>query len=44
LAEIQRGFENHIIYMARKKEDIKALDYETMQAWKRLQSHVIHKS
>ncbi len=42
LARIQRGFENQYnLYGKLKREDIKALDYETMQAWKRLQRHLI---
>jgi hypothetical protein len=35
LEKIQRGFENqYIVYGKLKKEDFKALDYETLQAWK----------
>ena len=42
LERIQRGFENqYYLYGKLKKEDIKAIDYETMQAWKRLQRFVI---
>ncbi len=42
LDKIQRGFENQYnLYSKLKREDIKALDYETMQAWKRLQRFVI---
>ena len=42
LARIQRGFENQYnLYGKLKREDIKAIDYETMQAWKRLQRHII---
>jgi len=42
LEKIQRGFESQYnLYGKLKKEDIKALDYETMQAWKRLQRHII---
>src|SRR6478609_1086106 len=42
LERIQRGFENQYQrYGKLKKEDIKAIDYETMQTWKRLQRHVI---
>ena len=42
LAKIQRGFENQYqLYGKLKKEDIKALDYETLQVWKRLRRHVI---
>src|SRR3954447_15281330 len=42
LARIQRGFENQYnVYDKLKREDIQTLDYETLQAWKRLQSHVI---
>ena len=42
LDRIQRGFEyQYQIYGKLKKEDIKVIDYETLQAWKRLQKHVI---
>jgi hypothetical protein len=42
LEKVQRGFESQYnLYGKLKKEDIKALDYETMQAWKRLQRHII---
>ena len=42
LEKIQRGFESQYnLYGKLKKEDIKALDYETMQAWKRVQRHII---
>ena len=42
LDRIQRGFEyQYQIYGKLKKEDIKDIDYETLQAWKRLQKHVI---
>jgi hypothetical protein len=42
LERIQRGFEYQFkLYGKLKKEDIKSLDYETMQAWKRIQRHVI---
>jgi hypothetical protein len=42
LARIQRGFENQYhLYGKLKQEDIKAIDYETMQACKRLQRHII---
>ena len=42
LEKIQRGFENQYnLYGKLKKEDIKALDYETLQTWKRLQRHII---
>jgi hypothetical protein len=42
LARIQRGFENQYnLYGKLKREDIKTVDYETMQAWKRLQRHLI---
>jgi len=45
LARIQRGFERQYdLYGNLKRENIKAIDCETMQAWKRLQSHVISKS
>jgi hypothetical protein len=42
LERIQRGFEHQFrMYGKLKRDDIKALDYETLQAWKRLQKHVI---
>jgi hypothetical protein len=42
LDRIQRGFERQYSqYGNLKKDDIKSLDYETMQAWKRLQKHII---
>ena len=42
LDRIQRGFERQYRqYGNLKKDDIKSLDYETMQAWKRLQKHII---
>ena len=42
LDRIQRGFENQYnLYGKLRREDIKALDYETMQAWKTLQIHII---
>src|SRR3954453_9921477 len=45
LERIQRGFENQYhLYGKLKGENIQTLDYETRQAWKRLQSHVIPKS
>src|SRR3954447_6139615 len=45
LARIQRGLENQYnLYGKLKRENIQTLDYETSQAWKRLQSHVIPKS
>jgi len=35
------GFENQYnLYGKLKREDIKAVDYETMQAWKRLKRHI----
>ena len=41
LEKVQRGFENQYdLYGKLKREDIKALDYETLQAWKRLQRHI----
>jgi hypothetical protein len=41
LARIQRGFEyQYDAYGRIEKEDIGALDYDTMQAWKRLQKHL----
>ena len=45
LDKIQRRFENQYnLYGKLKKEDIKAVDYDTLQAWKRLQRHVITES
>jgi len=42
LARIQRGFENQCyLYGKLKREDIKAIDYETLQAWKRLRRYAI---
>ena len=42
LDRIQRGFEHQFNrYGKLKKEDIKSLDYETLQAWKRMQRHII---
>src|SRR3954449_4803516 len=42
LARIQRGFENQYnLYGKLKAEEIKALDYETLQAYKRFQRHII---
>jgi hypothetical protein len=41
LERIQRGFKNRYnLYGKLKQEDIKALDYETLQIWKRLQRHI----
>ena len=42
LDRIQRGFERQYNqYGKLKKEDIGSLDYETLQAWKRIQRHAI---
>jgi len=42
LEKVQRGFENqYCLYGKLKKEDIKALDYDTLQAWKRVRRYVI---
>jgi hypothetical protein len=42
LARIQRGFESQYqLYGKLKKEEIKALDYETLQARKRLKRYII---
>jgi hypothetical protein len=42
LARIQRGFERQYNqYGKLKKDEIKALDYETLQAWNRIQRHII---
>ncbi len=41
LARIHRGFEyQYNAYGRIKKENVGALDYNTMQAWKRLQKHI----
>jgi hypothetical protein len=41
LSRVQRGFEyQYDAYGRIKKENIGALDYDTMQAWKRLQKHI----
>ncbi len=41
LARIQRGFEcQYNAYGKIKKEDVGALDYNILQAWKRLQKHI----
>lgn len=45
LEKIQRGFEcQPKLYGKLKKEDINAIDYDTLQAWKRMQRHVISES
>src|SRR3954469_21698814 len=42
LERIQRGFERQYnLYGKLKAEEIKALDYETLQTCKRLQRHII---
>ena len=42
LERIQIGFEcQYNQYGKLKKEDISSLDYDTLQAWKRIQRHVI---
>jgi hypothetical protein len=42
LERFQRGFEyQYKAYGKLKKEDIGALDYETLQVWKRLQRYII---
>lgn len=42
LESIQRGFEHKYNQYGRLKKDyISSLDYETQQAWKRIQRHVI---
>ncbi len=42
LDRVQRGFEyQYNAYGRIKEEDIHALDHNTLQAWKRLQRHVI---
>lgn len=41
LARIQRGFEYHFKqYSKLKKEGIKAIDYETLQIWKKLKRRI----
>jgi hypothetical protein len=41
LSRVQRGFEyQYDAYGRIEKENIGALDYDTMQAWKRLQKHI----
>jgi len=43
IEKIQRGFENQYqLYGKLKREDVKAIDYETIQAWKRIQRHIIY--
>ena len=45
LEKVQQGFENQYnLFDKLKQEEITALDYETMQAWKRFQRHIIHLS
>ena len=45
LARIQRGFENQYnAYVKLKRENIQISDYETLQACKRMQGHVIYES
>jgi hypothetical protein len=45
LERIQKGFERQYNQYGRlKRDDIKSLDYETLQAWKRIQRHVISES
>jgi hypothetical protein len=42
LEKVQMGFENQYnAYGKLKKEDTKAIDYETLQACKRMQRHII---
>ena len=42
---IQRGFENQYnAYVKLKRENIQISDYETLQACKRMQGHVIYES
>jgi hypothetical protein len=42
---IQRGFEQQYNqYVKLKKENISSLDYDTLQAWKRIQRHIISES
>jgi len=42
LENLQRGFKNQYdLYGKLNRNDIKALDYDTLQAWKRLQRHVV---
>jgi hypothetical protein len=45
LEKIQRGFEHQFKqYGKLKKEDISSLDYDTLQAWKRIQRQVMSES
>ena len=42
LDRIQRGFEyQYKLYGKLKREDIGSIDHDTLQAWKRIQRHVI---
>ncbi len=44
LERIQTAFERQYkIYGKLKRADIRAVDYETLQAWKRIQKHIITK-
>ena len=44
LERIQTGFERQYrSYGKLKREDINALDYETLEAWKRIQKRIITK-
>ena len=42
LQRLQTGFEiQYNRYGKLKREDIRAVDYETLQAWKKIQKHII---
>ncbi len=44
LERLQTAFERQYNrYGKLKREDIRAVDYETLQAWKRIQKHIITK-
>ena len=44
LERIQTGFERQYNrYGKLKREDIRAVDYQTLQTWKRIQKHIIAK-
>jgi|tagenome__1003787_1003787.scaffolds.fasta_scaffold17604506_1 hypothetical protein len=44
LREFKDGFENKFnLYGKLKKEHIRSLDYDTLQAWKRIQKHYVRK-
>ena len=44
LKRIQTAFERQYrTYGKLKREDIRAVEYQTLQAWKRMQKHIINK-